>query len=54
MGFAELAERGVTFCLSDMPKFHAMLDRVIAEEAYSPEPSLNPGPISLSPVPAAS
>ena len=52
MGFAELAERGITFCLSDMPKFHAMLDKIVAEEAFSPEPSVQPGPISLTQVAA--
>jgi hypothetical protein len=53
MGFAELAERGVTFCLSDMPKFHSMLEGVIAEEAHSPEPSIHPAAISLSAVAAS-
>jgi hypothetical protein len=48
MGFAELAERGITFCLSDMPKLKGLLDRVMAEESSSPEPSLNPAGISLA------
>jgi hypothetical protein len=48
MGFAELAEQGVTFCLSDMPRFKEMLERVIAEERTSPEPQRNPSPISLA------
>ncbi len=52
--FAELAERGVTFCLSDMPRFHSLLERVIEEEETSPEPSIHPAPISLNAVPAAS
>jgi len=47
LGFAELAERGVTFCLSDMPRLIALLAQVVAEERTSPEPSLNPAPLSL-------
>ena len=54
LGFADLAERGVTFCLSDMPRLTALLQQVIAEERSSPEPSVNPLPISLSAVPAQS
>ena len=52
MGFAELADHGITFCLSDMPKFHAMLERVIAEESYSPEPPVQPAAIALTQVAA--
>jgi hypothetical protein len=53
MGFAELADRGITFCLSDMPKLKDMIDRVIAEELNSHEPSRNPAGISLAMVSAA-
>ncbi len=52
LGFAELAERGVTFCLGDMPKVTALLERVIAEERSSTEPSASPSPITLAMVPA--
>ena len=51
LGFAELAERGISFCLSDMPRLTVLLEQVIAEELASPEPSLRPAPISLSVVP---
>ncbi len=54
LGFAELAERGITFCLSDMPRLTALLEQVIAEEQSSPEPSVNPAPITLAVVPASS
>ena len=54
LGFAELAERGITFCLSDMPRLTALLEQVIAEELTSPEPPVNPAPITLSVVPARS
>jgi hypothetical protein len=52
LGFADLAERGITFCLSDMPRWTALLHQVIAEERSSPEPSLGPMPIALSVVSA--
>jgi hypothetical protein len=52
LGFAELAERGITFCLSDMPRLTVLLAQVMNEERTSPEPSLNPSPITLSVVPA--
>ena len=54
LGFADLAVRGVTFCLSDMPKLIALLEQVVAEERTSPEPPINPAPLSLSIVPARS
>ena len=54
LGFAELAERGVTFCLDDMPKVTGLLERVIAEERNSLEPSANPSSITLAMVPAQS
>jgi hypothetical protein len=54
LGFADLAERGITFCLSDMPRWTAFLQQVIAEERSSPEPSLSPAPINLTIVPAHS
>ncbi|MEO6350893.1 MAG: hypothetical protein ABIP53_09605 [Candidatus Limnocylindrales bacterium] len=52
MGFAELAERGISFCLSEMPGLKSLLDRVIQEDLNSPEPSRNPAGISLSMVSA--
>ncbi len=54
LGFAELAERGITFCLSDMPRLTALLEQVIAEEMTSPEPPVNPAPITLAVLPARS
>jgi hypothetical protein len=50
-GFADLAERGITFCLSEMPRWTALLQQVMAEERTSPEPPVNPLPITLSAVP---
>lgn len=37
MGYSELAERGISFCLSEMPRLCALAQRVIAEEAASAE-----------------
>lgn len=54
LGFADLAERGVTFCLDEMPKLTALVERVIAEERTSSEPSPNPPPITLAMVSARS
>ena len=51
LGFADLAERGMTFCLSDMPRWIALLHQVIAEERSSPEPQINAAPMTLSVVP---
>ena len=52
LGFADLAERGITFCLSDMPRWTELLQQVIAEERTSPEPQINPAQMTLSVVPA--
>ncbi len=32
-GFAELAERGISFCLAEMPRLCQLAQRVIAEES---------------------
>jgi hypothetical protein len=38
LSFAELAERGVTFSLSDLPRFAALTEQVMLEDRTSPEP----------------
>ena len=48
MGLAELSERGVSFCLGDMPRLKELLDRVMAEERSSPEPPRNPTGVNLA------
>jgi hypothetical protein len=48
LGFADLAERGITFCLSDMPRLTALLEQVMTEERTSPEPSVKPVAITLT------
>lgn len=38
MGYSELAERGISFCLSEMPRLCGLAQRVIAEEAAPLQP----------------
>ena len=52
LGYPELAERGVTFCLSDMPRMVALAHRVMDEEPGNSETSSPP--MTLSMVPAQS
>jgi hypothetical protein len=52
MGYAELAERGISFCLNDLRKLVALTERVIAEEQPVSEPIATA--ISLRLAPAAS
>jgi hypothetical protein len=54
LGFADLAERGITFCLSDMPRWTALLQQVMAEDRSSTEATLTAVPMTLSPLPAGS
>jgi hypothetical protein len=51
MGFLDLAEHGVSMCLSELPRLAALTARVIAEEAPIAEPL--PELATLSLVPAA-
>lgn len=52
MGYGELAERGISFCLGDLPRMVALAARVVAEEAATTEP--RPGMATLSLAPATS
>lgn len=52
MGYSELAERGISFCLGDLPRLVALTERVVREEQPIAEP--RPGRASLSLVPAGS
>ncbi|CAN5721612.1 hypothetical protein BH23CHL7_BH23CHL7_08810 [soil metagenome] len=38
LGYAELAERGISFCLTDLARLAALTQRVLLEERSSPEP----------------
>ena len=40
LGYSELAERGISFCLGDMPRLYQLAQRVIAEEAAPVEPQV--------------
>lgn len=39
LGYAELAERGISFCLTDLPRLAALTEQVMLEERHSHEPS---------------
>lgn len=50
MGYGELAEHGISFCLSDLARLVALTERVVREEQSITEPL--PTAISLSPATA--
>ena len=47
MGYGELAEHGVSFCLGDLPRMVALTERVIGEEDASAEPRAAMATLSL-------
>lgn len=49
LGYADLAERGVSFCLAELPRLVALTARVIAEEAQTVEPRPGLAMLSLAP-----
>lgn len=50
MGYAELAEHGINFCLDNLPRLVALAERVAREEQPIAEPVATT--ISLSPATA--
>jgi len=48
--YSDLAERGVSFCLPELPRLVALTEQVIAEEAATLEP--RPGLATLTLAPA--
>ena len=50
MGYCELAEHGISFCLDDLPRLVALAERVVREEQPITEPVATA--ISLSPASA--
>ena len=56
MGYADLAEHGVSLCLPELPRLSALTQRVIAEETAMEAAAVEPRPelTTLSLVPAAS
>jgi hypothetical protein len=50
MGYGELAERGISFCLGDLPRLVALTERVAREEQPVAEPILTA--MSLKPATA--
>ena len=56
LGYAELAESGISFCLPDLPLLAALTEQVMLEERASREPPRAGAPssaIGLSAAPAA-
>jgi hypothetical protein len=51
MGYGDLAERGVSFCLADLPRLAALTQQVIVEEERATEPQPGSATITLSPAP---
>jgi hypothetical protein len=52
LGYAELAEHGIRFCLPDLPRLAALAEQVMLEERTSPEPhapQLAPTTLSMAP-----
>jgi hypothetical protein len=52
MSYCELAERGISFCLSDLNRLVALTERVVREEQIVMEPRT--APIAMRIAPAAS
>jgi hypothetical protein len=52
LGYAELSERGISFCLGDLPRLVLLAERVMREEQPVAEPQ--PGVVTLSLAPASS
>ena len=49
MGYGELAERGISFCLNDLPRLVALTERVVREEQPIAEPVTSAITIALAP-----
>ena len=52
LGYNELAERGISFCLGDLPRLVAVTERVVREEQLVAQP--RPAAMSLTVAPARS
>ena len=52
MGYGDLAERGISFCLADLPRLVALTERVVREEQPISEPV--PGALSVAIAPVRS
>lgn len=48
LGYAELAERGISFCLGELPRLVALAERVAREEAVA-EPAAPSASLRLAP-----
>lgn len=48
LGYGDLAERGISFCLEDLPRMAALTERVVAEEERRSEPQPGSATIALA------
>ena len=48
-GYGDLAERGISFCLEDLPRLAVLTERVVAEEERLNEPRVGTATINLAP-----
>jgi len=48
MGYSELAERGISFCLADLSKLVGLTERVVNEEQSVSEPRLASVPLTIA------
>lgn len=48
-GYGDLAERGISFCLNDLPRLVALTERVIAEEQPVAEPTISNFALRVAP-----
>jgi hypothetical protein len=49
MGYGDLAERGISFCLADLPRLVALTERVVREEQPVAEPRLASVTLTVTP-----
>jgi hypothetical protein len=53
LGYAELVDHGISFCLGDLPKLATLTERVVREEQALLEGRVAAVPMMLAPQPAA-
>ena len=49
LGYCELAERGISFCLGELPRLVALAERVAREEQALAEPVTTSASLRLAP-----
>ena len=49
LGYGDLAERGISFCLGDLPRLVALTERVVREDQSIAEPRTAGIPLTIAP-----